>query len=277
MTGPPTPPLTTEAEILDAARSSIPPQATPMATDTPDTTAEPPAEQPPLSQQTEAASEADVEPQGTSYELLFPTLAELAAQEQYRELAALAERGEASGAKGNDLTRMYVVAPLILAYLILDDVAAARHALTRLPNMYLRLPVSNSLFGILSAVHNRQHETVYASAEELFNLCHQPSLSNEKLGSVLAEMTKAFIDAFRSKTFALLGKAYTSISAPLAQRYLGLPIDQILAVAANNGWAYDAAKQVLTPPRNATRTRVMITDPSTLSTLGAVVDTISTA
>ncbi|KAH9928169.1 uncharacterized protein B0H18DRAFT_1001566 [Fomitopsis serialis] len=273
MTGPPTPPLTTEAEIQDAARSSNPPQPTPMATDTDPTT--PPPEQPPQSQQTEPASVTDAEPQGTAYERLFLTLADLAAQGRYRELALEAERGDAAEGNVHDVTRLFVLAPLVLAYLVLDDVAAARHALTRLPESHLRLPVSMSLFGILTAVHNRQHEAVYARAEDLFNLCHQPALSGGKLGTVLAGMTTAFIDAFRTKTFTLLGKAYTTISVPLAQSYLGLPIDQILAAAANNGWAYDAAAQVLTPPRSATRTRVVITDPSTLSTLGAVVDGIA--
>ena len=93
---------------------------------------------------------------------------------------------------------------------------------------------------------------MYAGAEELFNLCHQPALSNDKLGAVLAELTTAFIgealvhdtdsrlvvapnwpfsEEFRRKTFVLLSKAYTSIYISLAQRYLGLPIDQILSGA----------------------------------------------
>lgn len=126
--------------------------------------------------------------------------------------------------------------------------AAARHALTRVPDSFHKFPVWISLFSLLRAVHSRQHEAVYTGAEELFNLCHQPALSNGKLGVVLAGLTTAFVgkahhassilavvsncllsEEFRRKTFVLLGKAYTSISVPLAQRYLGLPIDQILS------------------------------------------------
>ncbi|KZT69797.1 hypothetical protein DAEQUDRAFT_765123 [Daedalea quercina L-15889] len=274
MTGPPTPPLTTETEILDAARSSNPPQSIPMATDPEPPTAA--AEQPTEPQHTEPPSSAEAEPQGTSYDKLLPTLADLAAQGQYRELTLAAEQGDAVAGNDHHVTRLYVVAPLVLAYLILDDIAAARHALMRLPDVLGRLPVSVSLFGVLSAVYSRQHEAVYARAEDLMNLCHQP-LANSKLGVVLAGLTTAFVEEFRQKTFALLGKAYTSISLPLAQRYLGLSTDQILTATTSNGWTYDAATQVLTPPRSATRARVVITDPSTLSTLSSVVDSISRA
>ena len=92
MTGPPTPPLTTEAEILDAARTSIPPQATPMATDPePPTTSEQPAE----GEQAASTSTAPTEPQGTHYELLLSTLADFAEKSQYRELVLAAEQGDA--------------------------------------------------------------------------------------------------------------------------------------------------------------------------------------
>ncbi|EPS99030.1 hypothetical protein FOMPIDRAFT_1164587 [Fomitopsis schrenkii] len=273
MTGPPTPPLTTEAEIQDAARTSIPPQATPMATDP-----EPPtvAEQPPEGEHPPSTSTTHTEPQGTPYEILLSTLADLAGKGQYRELALAAEQGDALAQNDRHQTRMFVIAPLVLSYLILDDIAAARHALTRVPDSFHKFPVWISLFSLLRAVHSRQHEAVYTGAEELFNLCHQPALSNGKLGVVLAGLTTAFVEEFRRKTFVLLGKAYTSISVPLAQRYLGLPIDQILSVASSNGWAYDATTQVLTPPR-ATRSRVVLTDPSILSTLSSVVDSTSRA
>ncbi|KAI0722405.1 hypothetical protein C8Q72DRAFT_57906 [Fomitopsis betulina] len=273
MTGPPTPPPTTEAEIQDAARTSIPPQVTPMATDP-----EPPitVDQPSDVQQTASTSAAPTELQGTPFEILLSTLADLADVGQYRELVLAAEQGDALAQNDRHQTRMFVVAPLVLSYLVLDDIAAARHALTRVPDSFHKLPVWTSLFSLLKSVHLRQHETVYTGAEELFNLCHQPALSNGKLGVVLAGLTTAFVEEFRRKTFVLLGKAYTSISVPLAQRYLGLPIDQILFVASSNGWAYDATTQVLTPPR-ATRSRVVLTDPSNLSTLSSVVDSISRA
>lgn len=76
--------------------------------------------------------------------------------------------------------------------------AAARHAFARVPESFHKLPVCVSLFNLLKAVYSRQHEAVYAGAEELFNLCHQPALSNGKLGVVLAELTTAFIGEARS-------------------------------------------------------------------------------
>lgn len=71
--------------------------------------------------------------------------------------------------------------------------AAARHALTRVPDSFHKLPVWTSLFSLLRAVHLRQHEAVYTGAEELLNLCHQPALSNGKLGVVLAGLATAFV------------------------------------------------------------------------------------
>lgn len=92
MTGPPTPPPTTEAEIQDAARTSIPPQVTPMATDP-----EPPitVDQPSDVQQTASTSAAPTELQGTPFEILLSTLADLADVGQYRELVLAAEQGDA--------------------------------------------------------------------------------------------------------------------------------------------------------------------------------------
>ena len=71
--------------------------------------------------------------------------------------------------------------------------AAARHALTRVPETFYKFPVWISLFGLLKAVYSRQHEVVYAGAEELFNLCHQPAMSDGKLGAILAGLTTAFV------------------------------------------------------------------------------------
>ncbi|KAJ7074097.1 hypothetical protein C8F01DRAFT_8182 [Mycena amicta] len=41
-------------------------------------------------------------------------------------------------------------------------------------------------------------------------------------------MLNAFLDAFRTRTFHLLQKAYTSLPLPLAQTYLGLSAEEVL-------------------------------------------------
>jgi hypothetical protein len=70
----------------------------------------------------------------------------------------------------------------------------------------------------------------------------------------------------------LIARAYTSVSLPLVQTYLGsLPVDQVLSgsicthiqifprayslhqAAQQKGWTYDAAKQILSPLRTSSR------------------------
>lgn len=76
MTGPPTPPPTSQTEIADEARAAVPVAVDPSL-------ALPPATVAPIQQK-----------QGPqdSYQLLFPTLANLAFQDEYKQIVAVAER-----------------------------------------------------------------------------------------------------------------------------------------------------------------------------------------
>ena len=71
MTGPPTPPPTSEIEIKDAARSSGAPQGASSSN-------------PPQSSGAQSKN-------ATYYNLIFPTLADLAAKGNFKELASFAE------------------------------------------------------------------------------------------------------------------------------------------------------------------------------------------
>lgn len=139
MTGPPTPPLTTPAEIEDAARNSVPPQVAPIPSGSNTTVvasqAEPPQrESPPISAE-----------QQDTYESLFPLLIDLAAKGEFKELVRVAEHGDMSVSlvlvRGmtivsgkwaqqarNDAqyTRLFIVAPLVLSYLTLDELYVTR-------------------------------------------------------------------------------------------------------------------------------------------------------
>lgn len=77
MTGPPTPPPTTAAEIADEARTSVP------VVNEPSPAASPPAAAVQLKQGAQ-----------DSYQLLFPTLATLANQNDYMQIIDVAERGD---------------------------------------------------------------------------------------------------------------------------------------------------------------------------------------
>jgi COP9 signalosome complex subunit 8 len=80
MTGPPTPPPTTAAEIADEARTSAPIVNEPSA-------AVPPPAAP-------ASVQPKQGPQQDTYQLLFPTLGNLAYQNDYRQIIDVAERGD---------------------------------------------------------------------------------------------------------------------------------------------------------------------------------------
>lgn len=99
MTGPPTPPPSSAIEIQDAQREvSVPPPATTTA---------PPADEVPVAE-TATPTQADEpiaieetnEPEPppptplNTYQLLFPTLADLASKGDYQELIEVAERGD---------------------------------------------------------------------------------------------------------------------------------------------------------------------------------------
>jgi len=213
-------------------------------------------------------------PQDT-YQLLFPTLANLAHQDDFRQIIAIAEHGDLKGDNDRQLTRLLVTAPLTLAYLIFDELPPARYALTRLPDKLASHPLPQALFGLLAASWERQYEQVYYRAEKLFQYAQQPDFPDAELGEVVATLITAFVASFREKAVALLSRAFTSLPLPLAQMYLGLPADRLLNAAEKHGWGYDASKQVLSPvPLPLTTVTSLHTNgPSSLITLNLVADT----
>ncbi|OBZ69262.1 COP9 signalosome complex subunit 8 [Grifola frondosa] len=270
MAGPPTPPPTTATELEDAARTSVPPQVTPIVAEvqTPPTPSESaPPQAPPTSAQ---------ERKKTSYELLFPKLAELAVNGNFEELIQVAERGDLTGIQDTHSSRLFVIAPLVLSYLILDQLSSARFALTRLPNNIAAQPLSQMLFNLLASTWERKYASVYSRADDLFNLVQQPGFPDTTLAQVLAGLVTTFVEAFRKKTFELLSKAYTSISLPIAQVYLGLQAEQVLTAASRNGWAYDANTQILTPAKTAKMSLSgTIAGPSSLTSFNLVAESVA--
>jgi COP9 signalosome complex subunit 8 len=69
----------------------------------------------------------------------------------------------------------------------------ARYALTRLPDKLAVHPLSQALFGLLAATSERNYHHIYSRAESLFHHAQQPDFPDEKLGEVIASMTKAFV------------------------------------------------------------------------------------
>lgn len=273
MTGPPTPPPSSATEIVDATRTSIPPPSAPPVADTAPETAMPPM-------QTEQPAPAPAPPAPVSertqtpYDPLSSQIAELTTKGEYLEVIQVAERGDMIPGYDHTMSRLLIVAPLVLAYLTVNDLAAARHALARLPKILRDVPISSRLSDLLSATWNRDYSAVYARADDVLRLCQEPASEHPEFASVIEKLVNAFLEAFRQRVFALLGKAYTSISASLAQTYLGHSVD-ILNIAAASGWSYDAATEVLIPPPPSVRPNGSALGSSDLQTFTTVVASLA--
>ncbi|TFY73448.1 hypothetical protein EWM64_g10566 [Hericium alpestre] len=101
MNGPPTPPSEDQPLPVDPA----PPTAE-------ETSAAAPAAQP---------ENPPILPEQSPYFQIFPKLGSLAAKGEYEELVQAAERADLNGLHDDHPTRLLVTAPLVLSYLILDD------------------------------------------------------------------------------------------------------------------------------------------------------------
>jgi len=206
------------------------------------------------------------------------SLAKLSQQESIPNLVKVAEMEDlACEAKDKDDTnRLAIIAPLVLGYLILDELPPARYALTRLPVVLSGNPLVVSLLNLVAVAVYRNHAQVYQRSQELMDLVSASSFFNQSLATLIRTLTEKFTHEFRERTFALVSRAYTSISMKELQSYLGdLPVDHILSVAQQKGWQYDAATQVLSPVYHGSQVKDKFASPSTLEIIQQV--TLGTA
>ncbi|KAJ7217136.1 COP9 signalosome [Mycena pura] len=252
---PPTPPPTSATEIQDATRTVVPPLPTSGSVSAPSPT-----------------------PQGghDPYTQIFPQLSSLASEKNFTGLIRMAEAHDSAYADRQP-TRLLLTAPLVLAYLIVDDLPPARFALIRLPNDLTSSTLGKHLGSLLASTSERKYANVYARSQALLELVRKPDFPDASLGALLSLMVGIFLEAFRDRTFNLLQKAYASLPLPLAQTYLGLPAEDVLSAAASGGWTFDASTQVLSPaPKSgAHRTTNSFSPFSSLATFDFVVNSVA--
>ncbi|KIK08237.1 hypothetical protein K443DRAFT_672732 [Laccaria amethystina LaAM-08-1] len=253
MVGPPTPPPTTAAELRDEARTAA-------STTHPATTAPSTASQ----------------PRPDHFQYRFPAIVEATSKKEYQRLIQIAEETDLNANGDRQPTRLLIIAPLVLAYLILDDLAPARYGLARLPENLAALPLTKSLVGLAVSSVNRQHGKVYAQAEHIFSLVAQPDFIDRELASVLANLITVFVAEFRHRTLLLLSKAYTSLPLSLAQTYIGMTAKETVTETDKFGWVYDPSTQMLHPFSKAelSNKSTITTPPSSLSTFHLVADSV---
>ncbi|KAJ7681769.1 hypothetical protein B0H17DRAFT_869821, partial [Mycena rosella] len=234
--GPPTPPPTSATEIQDATRTVVPPLPA-ASTSTPVPAAAPP----PQTRQ-------------DAFTQIFPQIGSLAAENDFLGLIHVAETHDIASDGERQPSRLLLTAPLVLAYLTIDDLPPARSALNRLPHNLFSSPLGKQLFSLLASTSERKYTNVYSRAQVLLEHVSQSDFFDTGLGGLLSLMIQNFLEAFRLRTFNLLAKAYTSLALPLAEMYLGLPADAVLTAAANGGWAYDNSTKVLSPAQTSPTT-----------------------
>ncbi|KAI0032823.1 hypothetical protein K488DRAFT_85497 [Vararia minispora EC-137] len=325
MNGPPTPP----AEISPLPDPSQLPSTQTVVSEQPSSptdTATAPA--PPPSDTLAVGASSSPDP----YQDPFSQIATSVSNKDYRRVIDLAELADLRPFSGQDPSRLLIITPLVLSYLIEDDMydaslphcvavnyshflsPPARYALMRLPEGTKGHALAQALFALLASVWERRYTHVYARAEALYISAQTSDFPDPGLASVVLALVEAFvgesyglcipkacrlictIDMFRKRMFALIAKAYTSINLPLAQTYLGLSQEPLLAgmigfaslfrnmlngavssAAQSHGWSFDVGTQVLTPsqaPATVSDAR-LISAPSTSVTFEKLADSVA--
>ncbi|KIK98084.1 hypothetical protein PAXRUDRAFT_824267 [Paxillus rubicundulus Ve08.2h10] len=253
--GPPTPPPTSATELRDEARDAhIPPSAA-------------------------SASQSSTGPPPTPDQYLqaFPQIRDLALRSDFAAVVQYAELHDLNGVNDKNYTRLLLITPLILAYLVLDDLTPAQHVLTRMPENLLHHHLSQALTHLLASTFDRKYANIYSRAQALCTLVQQPDFWDATLAKIVTFMTAVFLESFRQRTLGLLRKAFASIKVSQAQIYLGSTREQLLNTlnhqkASSGHWEYDSVTDTFRPidATGADSTKLTVTAPSSLGTFQLV-------
>ncbi|KAJ3728483.1 COP9 signalosome [Lentinula raphanica] len=266
--GPPTPPPTTDVEIQDEARMSDAAAPTSPFVESSD-------------QPSEASSSIQPPPppqsvqQQDSYQLILPKIAELASQKQWLELIHVAEITEINAVNDRGMSRLYVIVPLILAYLIQNDIRIAKLVVERIPLEIRMNPLMRNLRALTTAYSTGAYEQIFSKANTLLNVISQPDFQQPELAQVISIMIDSFLSSFRDRTFLLLSRAYTSLPLALAEMYFGLSANELLPVASRQGWEYDTSTQILKPASTIQPSLIIAPVASSLGNLQFVAQSVS--
>ncbi|KAF7791345.1 hypothetical protein EIP86_002359, partial [Pleurotus ostreatoroseus] len=194
----------------DAARNTAPEVTVPAATQppAPEVPPAPPAAQVPVTAQQPPARDVQ-------YGQLFPTLCRLAASGKLQELISTAEDSDISvSTVENKLhtDRLLIIIPLVLSYLIIDDISLAQSTLARLPNSIATHVVTQALARLVASAAERVYENIYPRAHEVLSVVQGVELGGNDM-KTLADM--------------LLNKY-------IVQQYLGCPPEQVLTSKHNS-------------------------------------------
>lgn len=205
-----------------------------------------------------------------TYQQAFPNVYELAIQRDFSALALYAETMDLKGQSPRSPSRLLLIVPLTLTYLILDNLTLAQLAVARLPENLRFHPLTRALGSLVASASEREYTQVYTHAEVMCSLTQQSESANDTLANLITNLVTQFVDSFRQKTFTLLSRAFSSIETTQAQVYLGVSREQVLS-ATSGTWQYDSASDTLTPlHENDTSLHTKCPAPSSLDTFDSV-------
>ncbi|KAG2157521.1 hypothetical protein DEU56DRAFT_765070 [Suillus clintonianus] len=266
---PPTPPPMSATELRDEARDSIIASSAESSD--------------PTVSSNSSGSAAEIPPQLPAaqdiYQQIFPQLSDLAEQRNFIGITNIAELHDLNGSNDKSYSRLLLIAPLVLAYMVLDDLTPAQHALARLPENVSLHPLSRALAALLASASERKYENTYSRAQELFQMSQQSDFPDPRLGKTVGLLVNDFLDAFRKNTFTLVSRAFACLHVTEAQKLLGLGRKEVLAIANNNHWQFDSASGILRPP-NASLPALIASKPvlpSSVMTFDLVVNGVTTS
>lgn len=213
------------------------------------------------------------------YQQVFSQLSDLAEQKNFIGITNIAEHHDLNGSNDKSHSRLLLIAPLVLAYMVLDDLTPAQHALARLSENVSVHPLSHALAALLASALERDYENTYARAQELFQMSQQSDFPDPRLGKTVGMLVNDFIDAFRKNTFRLVSRAFACLHVTEAQKLLGLGRKEVLAVADNNHWQFDTASGILRPSNPSLPALVATkpVPPSSVMTFDLVVNSVTTS
>lgn len=267
---PPTPPPMSATELHDEARDSVIASSAESSDPTISSNTSGPGSAEPPSQ---LPAVQDI------YQQVFPQLSDLAEQKNFIGITNIAEHHDLNGSNDKSYSRLLLISPLVLAYMVLDDLTPAQHALARLPENVSSHPLSHALAALLASALERKYENTYARAQELFQMSQQSDFPDPRLGKTVGLLVNDFLDAFRKNTFTLVSRAFSCLHITEAQKLLGLGRKEVLTIANNNHWQFDAASGILRPS-NASFPALVATKPvppSSVMTFDLVVNSVTTS
>eukprot|EP01111_Echinosteliopsis_oligospora_P013326 TRINITY_DN475_c0_g1_i1.p1 TRINITY_DN475_c0_g1~~TRINITY_DN475_c0_g1_i1.p1 ORF type:complete len:200 (-),score=42.73 TRINITY_DN475_c0_g1_i1:87-686(-) len=123
----------------------------------------------------------------------------------------------------------------LFTYLIINDLDSARFLWKRIPTeIRAAHPELGLIWKIGQAMWKREYANVYASLRVDWSPLCLP-------------LANALTDQFRQRSYALICKAYTSISVNDAAIILGLAPSDVVTSTTAQGWKFDAATNMLSP------------------------------